>query len=106
MTDELTDTDQASADENRRQVAWRSKCDRVNWVMKGTHGRHLLWELMEQLGPFRSAFDSSSDRMTAYLSGRKDFGLQLFQELNLICPEYVQLMTREAHERAAARTRT
>lgn len=104
------DVDQVRhADRKQRDVS-RRNADDVRHVLSTKQGRRFVWRVLSAAGLFRSITVQSS--MIYALSGRRDFGLEVFDWVTGASDElYVQMQgearadaVRDRRENAAART--
>ena len=63
-------------------------------VMSTEAGRRFVWKLLEKTGMFRSQFIEKS-LMLYWLCGRRDLGLEIFNDLTTVCPELFWKMQAE-----------
>lgn len=66
----------------------------VRAVMDTVQGRRFVWDLLEKTGMFNSRFIEKSLLMY-WFAGRRDMGLELFNELTTVCPEQFWKMQAE-----------
>lgn len=67
-------------------------------LLSTSGGRWLIWRLLEQTKLFASITSNDAMYMAA-MSGRRDLGLWLVNEIMYHCPEYYSLMQQEAYGR-------
>lgn len=90
----------ARKDRDREQIFGAA----LQSVMRTPAGRLVLWSLLERAGVYASVFDLSG-AVTAYKSGRQDFGHELLTLLVENDDDQYLLMEAEARQRARAEDR-
>lgn len=71
-------------------------------VMGTPQGREFIWGLLEDARIFRSSFTGNS--ATFFNEGRRDFGLQLLNDVQHYCPKLYLDMQREALDKQFAKS--
>jgi hypothetical protein len=66
----------------------------VRAVMDTVQGRRFVWDLLEKTGMFNSRFIEKSLLMY-WFAGRRDMGLEIFNELTTVCPDMFWKMQAE-----------
>jgi hypothetical protein len=60
-------------------------------IMESTPGRRWIWRLLTKCNVFSTSFHENS-RVTAFLEGKRDIGLNIIADIMRICPdEYVRM---------------
>lgn len=71
----------------------------VRGLMETVQGRQWLWEKLDLCKVFGSTFIPDKPNVGDYLQGIRDYGLNLYQEINAAAPDKIFLMNQEAAER-------
>lgn len=82
---------------DKEQQAWLDLCRYLDWLMDQPQFRYVATVLLDDplfCGIGRSTYDPSGAR-AAYLSGRRDVGLELQQHLMAIAPKKFMRMLHE-----------
>lgn len=74
----------------------RERAD-LDAVCQLERGRRFIWRLLCRAGVFQVSFCAGEPDRSAFLEGRREFGLQLMAEMAALNPELYHRMAREAH---------
>lgn len=95
--DESYDTSDQQAVNKAKKRAGRTKADRLKFIsaaMSHPEGRAWFYDILLFCKVFQSAFDESPYRMY-FLSGQKNIGLKLLDDIQTAAPEQYLLMIEE-----------
>ena len=70
-------------------------------LMQISNGREWVWNRLEEASVFQTDF-SPDQSIHAFNAGRRIFGVSLFNDIMLYCPDKFNLMMGEAHDRRSA----
>lgn len=91
--------------EGQKAAAMRQQQFEINdlqWLMGNKRGRRIVWRLLEQAGVHRLSFEPSSDSVTAFREGQRNFGLRLLALVQGHCSEgYVTMLQERLNDRYA-----
>jgi len=83
--------------QERARLAQRIEVSDLKWLMGDKRGRRFVWRLLEHAGVFRPVFNSNAAIM-AHREGERTYGVWLFAQINVYCPESYLTMAKEARE--------
>ncbi|HZQ35585.1 MAG TPA: hypothetical protein VFD32_06605 [Dehalococcoidia bacterium] len=96
-------TDLRGQEERKQETEEASRIARLQydsdlrWLMRQRPFRRFIWEVLARAGVTRQPW-RSDQRLTDFLLGRMDIGLQLLEELESLTPDESVLMRRETRE--------
>lgn len=66
----------------------------VLWLMDNPRGRRFVWDLLSKCGVYSTSFTTNGS-LVMFKEGRRDVGLRLLNELQMIAPDEFMIMWRE-----------
>nr|ELR5173141.1 hypothetical protein [Providencia rettgeri]ELR5195439.1 hypothetical protein [Providencia rettgeri] len=98
--DEYTDEEKAEiqADlELKDKLRKEREDDDLKQVMSTEYGRRFIWKTLSASGVFGVSF-TSDPYITSFNEGRRNKGLELFNDVMSVCPDLYLVMAEEAKE--------
>ncbi|MBN4863291.1 MULTISPECIES: hypothetical protein [Providencia] len=71
--------------------------DDLKQVMSTEYGRRFIWKTLSASGVFEVSF-TSDPYITSFNEGRRNKGLELFNDVMSVCPDLYLVMAEEAKE--------
>ncbi len=71
--------------------------DDLKQVMSTEYGRRFIWKTLSASGVFEASF-TSDPYITSFNEGRRNKGLELFNDVMSVCPDLYLVMAEEAKE--------
>jgi hypothetical protein len=90
----VDNTEEKEKQQEAARLRWLEYSMCLKEVMRTKAGRHFVWEFLDGLGSYRSAFNPDP-YLHAHAAGFKDAGLKLMEELLTACPDEHQIMFSE-----------
>lgn len=85
------------AKKTERLLALREQAD-LEHVLNTESGRRFVWRLLCRAGVFQTSFRQGQADYTAFLEGRREFGLMLMADITALNPDLYHRMAKEAKD--------
>lgn len=91
------DVRQVKQGKQKEKVKQIQDKDALNWMLSHRLGRRIYWKWMSETGVFATSYTGDNNK-TNFNEGKRQIGLKMLNELNLVKPEAYLQMVKESEE--------
>lgn len=88
------DDDERLKNSGEENLVRQQEQDDIAWLMRHKVGRRLVWRMLEGAGIYKTSFRTDALH-TAFLEGRRNWGLEMLHEVVSISPKHYNIMLAE-----------